>query len=100
MIKLQVRKSGVSDGRAWFTVGSWPAELFASVVAPLYPCGTVGDFVSLIKADGTPVPTAPAAGTIEVAEIRTRAYHTREGEGKDAIWSTTPTFRFEAVLPD
>ena len=62
MIKLQVRKSGVSDGRAWFTVGSWPAELFASVVAPLYPCGTVGDFVSLIKADGTPVPTAPAAG--------------------------------------
>jgi hypothetical protein len=90
-----VRTSGASNGKAWIVPQSLPLD----VGVQLAPLGDLSDFATLVKADGSVVAAAPGAGTVLTVEaVNLRRYHRSEGEGKERVYSPTPSFALEFVV--
>ncbi len=90
-----VRTAGSNTQGVWIVPKSLPLE----VGIKLAGIADLSDFASIVKADGSAVTAAPAVGSVVACVgINLRRFHRSEGEGKERVYSPTPSFALELIV--
>jgi len=94
-MKLTVRSSGANTGGVWVVARALPLEIGTKLVG----IADLSDFATLVKEDGSAITTVPAPGSqIDVKDVYLRRFHRSEGEGKERVYSPTPSFALELIV--
>lgn len=94
--KVKVRTSGANARGAYIV----PASLPGPIAIELAKITDLSDFASLVnEADLSDVTAAPAQGTvINCVGWDLRRFHRSEGEGKERVYSPTPSFALVLIV--